>query len=90
MAHRLSVRVSLLALAALLVSNATLARAGAFYALTLTLQVAFYLLAAHGAVIATRPAATVLPLRPLAAVPPASGSAPSTGQHGKGVDECVA
>jgi cellulose synthase/poly-beta-1,6-N-acetylglucosamine synthase-like glycosyltransferase len=88
--HKIGRLVVPYALAALLVSNAALARAGAFYALTLTLQVAFYLLAAHGAVIATRPPAAALPLHPLATVPPAPGSAPSTGRDGKGVDECVA
>ena len=50
--HKLGRLVVPYALAALLVSSAALADAGIIYAAALTLQVAFYLLAAHGAIIA--------------------------------------
>ncbi len=50
--HKLGRLVVPYALAALLVSSAALAPTGAVYAAALTLQVLFYVLAAHGAVIA--------------------------------------
>jgi cellulose synthase/poly-beta-1,6-N-acetylglucosamine synthase-like glycosyltransferase len=50
--HKLGRLVVPYALVALLASSAVLAHAGVIYAAALTLQVAFYVLAAHGAIIA--------------------------------------
>lgn len=98
--HKLGRLLVPYALAALLVSNIALADAGLFYGATLALQVAFYVLAAHGAIIATAgrpspvgsPAAAPRVPRPgpsqeTAAVAPHGAQATKSG---KGVGECAA
>jgi hypothetical protein len=89
--HKLGRLVTPYALASLLVSNVPLASSSIFYGLTLTLQVAFYLLAAHGATVALAPApaadATTPGRRPPAASRAAFGDADRTK---KGADKCAA
>jgi hypothetical protein len=55
--HKVGRLVVPYALVTLLVSNSALAGAGLVYSLALTLQVAFYVLALHGATVALSPAA---------------------------------
>lgn len=79
--HKLGRLVVPYGLAAFLVSNVALADQGVLYAASLTLQVAFYVLAAHGAAIALTPAADR---------PHTSSTATSASEPEKGVGECAA
>jgi hypothetical protein len=80
--HKLGRLLVPYALMALLLSNTALASKHIFYGITLTLQVAFYVLAAHGAAIAL--AESARRARPAGS----SGKAPT--EPGKEAGECAA
>jgi len=67
--HKIGRLVVPYALVALLVSNSALASAGPLYSLALILQVAFYVLALHGATLALAPAVQQRPAREASKAP---------------------
>lgn len=97
--HKLGRLVVPYALIAFLLSNVALAASGVFYGLTLTLQVGFYVLATHGAIVALARDGTERAVEPspglsrAGAAPSSASPSPSEatgGKRQKGVGECAA